>query len=174
MKTICLLLIFSLLSMPLAHAQTIGDVPKTDPAYPAIANAVKEGYLSLGADNSFQGSKPITRRELAIFLDRLSADTSGTQLTKPQIQELQQLSKSYKNNFLNLDSAIASQNSSVTTVMHNTANTYKDLWKINEELRTEIQNVKTEIKSMKEEQERNQLYMWIGIAAAALTGVVLK
>jgi len=166
-KTYCLVLIFSLLAMPLAHAQSISDVPKTDPAYPAISTAVKEGYLSLSADNSFQGSKPITRRELAIFLDRLSSDTSGTQLTKPQIQELQQLSKSYKNNFLNLDTAIASQNSSVTTVMNNTASTYKDLWKINDTLKEEIQG-------MREENERNQLYMWVGIAAAAVTGIIIK
>lgn len=166
-KTACFVLIFSLLLMPLLHAQSISDVPKTDPAYPAISSAIKDGYLSLSSDNSFQGSKPITRRELAIFLDRLVSDTSGTQLTKPQIQELQQLSKSYKNNFLNLDTAIASQNSSVTTVMNNTASTYKDLWKINDDL-------KEEIKSMREENERNQLYMWLGIAAAAVTGIIIK
>jgi hypothetical protein len=166
-KTYALALICALTIMPIAHAQSISDVPKTDPAYSAISSAVKDGYLSLSSDNSFQGSKPITRRELAIFLDRLVSDTSGTQLTKPQIQELQQLSKSYKNNFLNIDSAVASQNSNITTVMNNTANTYKDLWKINDEL-------KEEIKSMREENERNQLYMWIGIAAAAVTGIIIK
>jgi len=166
-RTYGFVLIFSFLCLPLLQAQAISDVPKTDPAYPAISSAVKDGYLSLSADNSFQANKPITRRELAIFLDRLVSDTSGTQLTKPQIQELQQLSKSYKNNFLNLDTAIASQNSSVTTILNNTSSTYKDLWKINDELREEI-------KSMREENERNQLYMWIGIAAAAVTGIIIK
>ncbi len=166
-KTQALVLFFSLLSIPFLYAQTISDVPKTDPAYPAISTAIKDGYLSLSADNTFQGSKPITRRELAIFLDRLVSDTSGTQLTKPQIQELQQLSKSYKNNFLNLDTAIASHNSTVTSIMNNTSSTYKDLWKINDEL-------KEEIRSMREENERNQLYMWLGIAAAAVTGIIIK
>ena len=166
-QTAGFILIFSLLAAPLLHAQTIADVPKTDPAYPAISTAVREGYLSLSADNTFQGSTPMTRRELAIFLDRLVSDTSGAQLTKPQIQELQQLSKSYKNNFLNLDTSMASQNSTVTSIMNNTASTYKDLWKINTELREEI-------KSMREENERNQLYMWLGIAAAAVTGIIVK
>ncbi len=166
-QTYVFALIFSLLTMPLLHAQAISDVPKTDPAYPAISGAVKNGYLSLSSDNKFQGSNPITRLELAIFLDRLSSDTSGTELTKPQIQELQQLAKSYKNNFLTIDTAIASQNSTVTTVMNNTANTYKDLWQINDDLREEI-------RSMKEENERNQLYMWIGIGAAAISGIILK
>ena len=166
-KTAGFIFIFSLLAAPLLHAQPIGDVPKTDPAYGAISDAVKDGYLSLSADNTFQGSKPITRRELAIFLDRLVSDTSGNQLSKPQIQELQQLSKSYKNTFLNLDASVASQNSTVATIMNNTSSTYKDLWKINDEL-------KTEIKSMREENERNQLYMWLGIAAAAVTGIIIK
>lgn len=160
------LLLCALLVTPIA-AQAITDVPKTDPAYPAISNAVKDGYLSLNADNTFQGNKPITRRELAIFLDKLTSDTSGGQLTKPQIQELQQLAKSYKNSFLSIDTLIASQNSTVTTVMQNTASTYQDVWKINDELRTEI-------KAMKEENERNQLYLWLGIAAATLTGIIIK
>lgn len=145
-------------------SQTITDVPRTDPSYSAISSAIKSGYLSLFSDNTFQGSGPITRREMAIFLEKLSNDT-GTGLTKVQMQELQQLAKSYKTAFVNLDSKVASQNVGLTTVMQNTAAVYQDLWQVNDGLQKEM-------KALKEENERNQLYMWIGIGAALVLGFI--
>jgi len=89
----------------LAAAPVMTDLPKNDPAYPAAQKAVNAGYLSLFSEGRFLPDRPITRKEMALILDRvLKSDGSlDLKLTKADIQELQNLSKQFKGYLVDQD-----------------------------------------------------------------------
>ena len=62
-----LLLTLLMISLPI-HA--ISDVSPSEGAYPSIKRVVKGGYLSLYG-NTFEGNQKVSRKELAIAIDRL-------------------------------------------------------------------------------------------------------
>jgi len=78
------------------NAQQINDVPKNDPVYPIIIESVRHGYLPLNSDNLFNADAPVTRKEMSVIIDKLLAGETSSDLTKPQIQELLGLSRSFK------------------------------------------------------------------------------
>jgi hypothetical protein len=146
-------------------AQNINDVPSTDALYPAAQRVVKEGYLSLYTGGKFQGDQTVSRRELALVLDRLlsSMDQKGLTLSKLDFQELSTLAKNFKSSFSDLDTKANEDKGTLTQVSDEQKALNHDLTKMNDEL-------KEEIKSM----QSQQLFMWAGIGAAALIGIIVK
>jgi hypothetical protein len=57
-----------------ASAQSFKDVPSTDPNYKAIEQAVKRGYLSFYQDQQFQPDKPLSRKEMALIIQKISLE----------------------------------------------------------------------------------------------------
>jgi len=99
-----LALVFAL-GVSVAAASDITDIPKNDPAYPAAKKVVKAGYLSLFSDGRFLPDRAITRKEMALILDKaLKSDGAlDLKLTKADIQELQNLSKQFKGYLVDQD-----------------------------------------------------------------------
>lgn len=169
MKVISWILVFAMFSQGVLFAQTISDVPRTDAAYTAIQQVVREGYLSLFSNNAFRGDMPVTRREVAIVVDKLlkEMDLQSLNLTKAEVQELVNLTKNYK--FL-LTEGQSSQKLFLDkmTLLENEQKAINyDLSKINQELNTEV-------KTLREDLQQQQLYTIIGIGAAIVIALLIR
>lgn len=143
-------------------AEMIKDVSSDEAGYKAMNNAVKKGYLSLYANNAFKPNQVLTRKELAIALDEMSDDVkqSNLSLSQADIQELNNLSKSFKGNFTGLSEQIATLVKTQSVHSEEIQTLHHDLTKANDELREEIEDLK-----------RQRLYTWIGIGLSVLLGV---
>gem|GEM_PF-6836426 len=150
-------------------AQKMVDVPKTDSAYPAISKTVKQGYLSTFADDSFQGHQAVTRRELAIVIDKLLTETDAQQsgLSKTDIQEIKQLMKTFKQYVSDYETTVK-----VTTVK--TASIEDEQKAINYDMSQVQDSYKKEIAALKKQQQEQSTWFWVGIISAGLFGWVMK
>jgi len=120
--------------------------------------------MSLFQGGKFQGGRQVYRKELAIAIDRLlmRIDKKGLNLSKADLQELSQLSKTFKLSLSNTDNRVLSNRGELELLANEQRVLNHDLSRSNEALRSEISGLKDQ-----------QLYMWIGIGAAALLGALL-
>lgn len=142
--------------------ETIKDVSADEVGYKAMNNAVKKGYLSLYTNNTFKPNQTLTRKELAIALDEMSTDfkQSNLSLTQADIQELNNLSKSFKGNFTGLNEQISELIKTQSVHSQEIETLHHDLSKTDDQLREEIEELK-----------KQRLYTWIGIGLSVLLGV---
>lgn len=150
------------------NAQTISDVSVKDSSYPAISRAVKEGYLPLYNDDSFLGGQPVSRREMAVIIEKMLSDSDQQTLnfSRGDIQELKTLLKAFKTYMSDYDSAAKVSRLSIAKVENEQKVLNTDLSRMNETLTQKMETMK------KEQQEQNFL-MWIGIGAAAFLGIAI-
>ena len=92
------LLVVLIVMMGNIYADTVTDVSKTDPAYQAVQQSVKLGYLSVFNDGEFLPTQNVSRKEMAVILDKIiqQYDTGLVQLSRAELQELAKLSRSFK------------------------------------------------------------------------------
>lgn len=150
------------------NAEVASDITSTDAASPAINKAISQGYLTLINGSKFDSSRPVTRKEIAIIIDRLLADneTQGGQLTKVEVQELTNLSKMFKG-YLAEDELFKKATTDKLAALDRVQETTNyDLTRINDELKTEIAN-------MKKDQETQRLWTWVGIVSAGVLGMII-
>jgi len=166
-------------------AQQIRDVPMTDPGYPAVNSAVKMGYLPLSSDNSFQADQAVSRKEMAIILDKLLSGESKADLTRVQIQELLGLSKSFKNQVIQFEKIQTELSTSQTRLDDEQKAAHSDISRLTEQLASAnatIEDLKTnsagrtadtiEIEKVKKEAADQHVAMWVAIAASLILGIV--
>lgn len=154
-------------------AQSISDVPRTDPAFFAVSRSVREGYLSLFEGDIFQGQQPVSRKELAIIIDKLlSSDlnqnnesNTNAAVTKADMQELKNFMRSYKKYVMDNEttSKLSESRLVLTEGEQKVLNT--DISKLN----SLNNDLKSEIASLKQE----QLYLWIGVVGSAVLGSII-
>ncbi|NDC82744.1 S-layer homology domain-containing protein [bacterium] len=171
-------------SSPLV-AQNIKDVSTSDPGYAAVENAVKLGYLPLSTDNSFQADTPVTRKELALILDKILSGDPKTELTKAQYQELLALSKSFKNQAiqfdtirttlsdrqLRLDDDQKALQSDVSSLNMSVIDTQKSVSLIKSSL-SKSDTEASEIEKIKKENSEQHLSIWVAIALSLVLGII--
>ena len=99
-----LLVVYSINIMPI-YGQSISDISKSDAAYSSIKKTVKKGYLSLINNNLFNAEKNISRKEMALIIDKLltKIENQNLDLSQSDLEELEALSKTFKNNLTNLE-----------------------------------------------------------------------
>ncbi len=150
-------------------AQGFGDVPKSDAAFPAISRAVNGGYLSLGSDNIFGGQQPVTRREMALVIEKLLTDTDqqNLNLSRNDIQELKTLLKAFKGYMADYDANAKTQSLTLSNLDAEQKTVNRDMSRLQESLTQKLE-------ANKKQQETQNLYMWIGIAASAFLGLIVK
>jgi len=167
MKKTVLLALLLMIAAPIS-AQSIGDVSKGDPAYSSIRKSVKGGYLSLFEGNQFNGSNSITRKEAAVVIDKLLDEVheSRLELNKAEVQELLSLSNSFKNYLENSETRLNSLEGTHSQLGAEQRVLNHDVSRVNEELQTELNQ-------LKKDNQNQQLFMWIGIAAAAIVGIAI-
>jgi hypothetical protein len=151
-----------------ANAQRISDVSKQDPAFSAISKSVKQGYFSLNSDDQFQGQSGVNRKEMALILEKLTADSDQSAgLSRVDVQEIKSAVKTFKQYF----SQYESTNTANASVMVRIENEQKV---INHDLSSINESLKKEIQELKKENEIQQTYLWYGIISAALFGAIIK
>ncbi|MGE4169423.1 MAG: S-layer homology domain-containing protein [Candidatus Margulisiibacteriota bacterium] len=156
----------------------IRDVPKTDAAYGAVKRSVDEGYLSLYGDNSFQSNQAVSRKELALALDKLNTtlETQNPLLTAAQIEDLTWLAKTFKQYLA--DSEV-SQNR-----LKNNVNVldgdqkallagYAQLKESNQQLASQNASLTETVAALKKDNESQHWYMWLAIAVAGTMGIII-
>ena len=156
-----------------AFSQNIADVSKGDPSFSAISKSVKLGYLSLFDGDSFLGDQPVSRKDLAIVIDKLSTDMSqdstGALISKGDAQELKNFMRLYKKFIVEHEGVAKSAESRLTLSEGEQKVLNTDMSKLNNSLRIEINSFKSEINSLKQE----QLYLWVGVVGSAILGSII-
>ncbi|MCP4050243.1 MAG: S-layer homology domain-containing protein [bacterium] len=149
-------------------AQKIKDVSKRDPSYSSVKKVVREGYLSLFSDNKFQAQRNVSRKELAIVIDRIlkNVENKRLKLDKTEIRELVNLSRVFKKYLVDFETNKAQVDNKVTLIEAEQKVINHDLSRINYEL-------KQEIEELKKENDNQHLFMWVGIGLSAILGLVI-
>lgn len=96
--TFYLTLLAILLIPSLLIARPISDISQSDPNYTAIKKSLDNNYLSLYDNNAFKPNTAISRREMALIIERIDQkiNTKAATLTKEDISDLKALALSYK------------------------------------------------------------------------------
>lgn len=167
MRYLLLVIMSLILSYNFSFSVELTDVSPTDPSKKSIQRVVDEGYLTL-YNNKFNANNMISRKELAIALDRLlqKLDSEGKTLSQSELKELANLSKTYKKQLTALESNIDADNTSLGTIKDEQKLLHYDISQVEQDLRSEIE-------AMKKEQKNQHFYFIIGIISAALLGIVL-
>ncbi len=150
------------------YADKITDISDQDSAFLAISKSVKEGYLPLSTGDLFEGQKTVTRREMAVIIDKLLTDSEGQNmaLTRQDIQELKQVLKAYKT-YLSDDQVVRDKTDMTLAKLSNEQRI------INRDLGRFQDRFSTELTQYKKEQQEQQSYLWIGVVSAALLGLII-
>jgi hypothetical protein len=185
MKLIRSTLYITLLLTTSIMAQAIKDVPNSDPSYDVINTAIKSGYLPLYSDNTFQSTQPVTRKEMALILDKLLSGDSNADLTKVQIQELLGLSKSFKSKSVQFDKIQTDLSAEQRRLDDEQKVINTDISRLSSELAStnmtivEMKNNNAadasrnvEITALKKEIEDQRLSMWVAIGISIILGII--
>ena len=165
MKILYSLLLLCFISNISVAENVITDIPKSDPYYSSVENVEDKGYMSIFG-NQFYGDRTITRKELAIVVDRINTRLeSSNPFSKSDVQELTNLSQKFKTYLAENETESNTSKDSVSKILGQQKVLNHDLSQINAELRSELSVVK-------QEQETQKLYTWIGIGAVGLLSLI--
>jgi hypothetical protein len=132
--------------------QKISDIGSSDPAYPAIQRSVDKGYFTLMDGTQFLPDQNVSRKELAILLDRLDSIKTNTSLSKSDTEELKRFSKQFK-------SYLESQENE-KGLADTEANQIRTEQKT---LNYDISRVEDHALRVEKKQKEQDIYIWIGI-----------
>jgi hypothetical protein len=160
-KLLILCILFSSIN---GYAVTINDVEQRDIAYPSIQKSVEKGYMSLYSGDNFKGDKPLSRKEMAIVLDRVlkDIDIENLNLSKAELQELVHLAKTFKTYLSEHDVKVKKLGQKLEGLETEQKTLNKDITKYEDKL-----------KQMKKQNDDQHFYMMIGIALAGILGVLI-
>lgn len=173
-----LTLVLLLLLQPL-FAQSITDIDLSDPSYKAINRSVKNGYLTLFSNNSFEPQRAIARRELAFVIDRLltDIDQSGLNLTKAELQELSYLSKTFKPYLSDFEQKqkeatkgyadLLDSHTTLTYEVSQLTDKINELEQTKSDQLTTIDSLNGDITKLKNQ----QIYLWYSVIGALIFGL---
>jgi hypothetical protein len=162
-KLTCLFLLIAIPQLTLG--QPIKDVSKSDSSYRAINKAVKYGYLPLLTGHTFQGSQAVTRKELAVIIDKLlkKVNQSNLSLTESEIQELANLSRTFKGTFTSSETSLGQVSNDISLILEE-----------QKVLNADVSKTQEIIDELKRENEQQKLHMWVGIGIAAALGIMIN
>lgn len=78
------------------EADSLSDVNAKGPAYNAIKSSVDNGYFTLVDGTKFLPNQSVTRKELAIIINRIENLNKKAELTSSEIIELKEFSTQFK------------------------------------------------------------------------------
>lgn len=169
LKNFFLLLTLMVLSASYAHSAPITDVSEGDDSYPAIKKIVDYGYMPLLKGNQFFPDKSLSRKEFAVTLDKVikKIDNQDLTLTKSDLQELQNLSRSFKTFLVDNDANISTLKNKTQELDNAQKVNSQDLTQVNDQLRGELN-------ALKSDNEHTHLYMILGGVALAFLAMLVK
>ena len=77
-------------------SKNITDIASSDASYPAIKRSIEKGYFSLMDGTKFLPDQTVSRKELAILLDRMDALNSKASLSQSDAESLKKFSEQFK------------------------------------------------------------------------------
>jgi len=165
MKYIVTVLVMVMMVVKMGYCD-ITDVPKTDPAFPAIQRSVNSGYLPTYG-NQFRPDDTISRKEIAVLIDRMLTllDKGPVNLNDAEKQELGHLSKTYKTYLSKLELTVNSHENRLGKTESEQETLRFDVSKTQSELQDEIDSLRIENK-------KQHKFMILGIIAAAIVGLL--
>ncbi|RAP38181.1 hypothetical protein DID80_03170 [Candidatus Marinamargulisbacteria bacterium SCGC AAA071-K20] len=140
----------------------INDVSESDAAYKAIEKSVNNGYLPLDNTHNFKPNRSISRRELAISINKLIEEIQkqNISLSPTEIRELNHLSKSFKKSYASNKSRIAVLELKSLNTSNEFDTLHTDITKTNDTLQSELTTIK-----------KQRTYMWIAIVVSTILGL---
>ena len=150
------------------YGQPIKDISTSSSLYPAVKKSVDKGYLSLFQDNQFQGNRRVTRKEMALIIDKILTELEAKKLnlTTAEIQEILHLSKSFKGNTIDQKSRLKSISNTINLLLEDQKIVQYDLTEINDQLTKELTQIKKENADWR-------LYFMIGVTVSTVLGLLI-
>jgi hypothetical protein len=164
MKKIFILVLFLFCVSGVLKAQSISDVSRKSGDYNSVKRIVRDGYLPLFSENKFNGNRSVSRKEFALAIDKIlnKVDQKGLNLKKAEIQELVNLSKSFKKYLVNYDIS----RKLVTKQLGIIEGDQK-------EIHYDLSEIDYNVKKLKKENQDQFMYMIGGFLIAVAVGVAL-
>ena len=170
MSTPYLFILIGILAPSIMYAQTLSDVPKTDPNHTAIKQSIKNGYLPLHDNNMFLPNNALSRRETAIIINRLETHIKNKipTLTHTDITDLNQFINSYKQNYTqnkNTQLTLEKTNKSLTQeqkILH------QDL----AQLHLKLSQQKDDISHLNKQLSKQKKTVYILLAITGILGII--
>jgi hypothetical protein len=152
----------------LCHAQSITDIPKSDSSFPAIKNALNLGYLTLFNDNTFRGDVSISRRELAITIDKLSKRLQQKQLnlTETQREDLTHF-------VVDLQSIFGDLNRQILTLEKQVPHLEKEQTDLHYDFTAMQDQLSTQIVSLEKKSKFQEAAIW-ALSVVSLLGLIIQ
>ena len=151
------LFLLILLTPLIVEAAKLSDIDSKDPAYPAVKSAIDNRYFTLVDGTKFLPNQTVTRKELAIIIDRINNLNKKAELTSAEIIELKEFSTQFKSYLENQYNQKELVDSEVGFVKNEQKTINYDLSRIEEN----IQNIE---KARKEQ----DVYIWLGLGLGIL------
>ena len=151
-------LILLLLTITCFAQQRITDVPASDAAYPAIQRTVDKGHFTLADGSKFLPNQTVTRKEMALLLDRMDQLNQKASLTSGEIVELKNFSKQFRSYLEDQQNSKGLVDSEVTQIK-------KEQKTINYDISRLEDNIQ-QVEKIRKEQE---IYIWVGLGLGVLS-----
>ena len=146
----------------LSWGADIQDVQASDPAYLAIQSSVNKGYFTLVKDGEFLPNQPVTRKELAVLLQRIDTINKTASLSTTDLIALQSFSEQFKRYLESQENETGAVSSQVGQIRTEQKTINYDLSRLQDQL------------SQTEKKQNEQTpYIWAGIGLGVL-GILMK
>ena len=152
-----LFFLITITSWAVEAAPNISDVKTSDPAYSAVSASIDKGYITLVDGTKFLPNQSVTRKELAILIDRLDALTKKSGLSPNDIVELKDFSKQFK-------SYMESQQNQKGLVDSEVNQIKTEQQTINYDL----SRVEDHIQKVEKNRKEQEVYIWLGLGLGIL------
>ncbi len=138
--------------------QKISDVPASDAAYPAIQRTVDKGHFTLVEGSKFLPNQTVTRKELALLLDRMDELNQKASLTSTEIVELKDFSQQFRSYLENQQNSKGLMDSEVTQIKNEQKTINYDISRLEDNIQG--------VEKIRKEQE---IYIWVGLGLGILS-----
>jgi hypothetical protein len=136
---------------------TLSDISTSDPAYPAAQSAVKNGYLVPVDDNKFLPNQAVTRKELAVIIQKMDALTEKSALSANDIVSLKDFAKQFK-------AYLASQENE-----QGLFDTEMDQVKTQQKtLNYDLTRIEDHLQKVEKKHAETTIYIWVGVGLGIL------
>lgn len=135
----------------------ITDVSSSDTSFPAIKRSIDNGYFSLLDGTKFLPDQKVSRKEMAILLDRLDQLNQKASLSSDDIIQLKAFSQKF------IDYLESQQNTKVLV------DSEVDLIKNEQKtLNYDISRLEDHIQMVEKRRKEQEIYIWLGVGLGVL------
>ena len=152
-----LFFLITITSWAVEAAPNISDVKTSDPAYSAVSASIDKGYITLVDGTKFLPNQSVTRKELAILIDRLDALTKKSGLSPNDIVELKDFSKQFKSYMESQQNQKGFVDSEVNQIKTE-----------QQTINYDLSRVEDHIQKVEKNRKEQEVYIWLGLGLGIL------